>query len=85
MSLIMLMMLMMLLLLLLNVDDDNDDGDDFLDTKIEATHLTTALSFAGMFSLEGEIQIIARKSPQLNMSPDNPDNPDNCKKVVSPP
>ena len=63
---------------MLNVD--NDDGDDFLDTKIEATHLTTALSFAGMFSLEGEIQIIARKSPQRNMSPDNPDNPDNCKK-----
>ena len=37
----------------LNDADNNNDNVDFLNTKIEATHLTTALSFAGMFSLEG--------------------------------
>ena len=36
----------------LNNADNNNDNVDFLNTKIEATHLTTALSFAGMFSLE---------------------------------
>ena len=41
----------------LNDADNNNDNVDFLNTKIEATHLTTALSFAGMFSLEGNPEL----------------------------
>ena len=39
--------------------NDADNNVDFLNTKIEATHLTTALSFAGMFSLEGNPELFS--------------------------